>query len=100
MTSRLQGIVVLAATIGVLAMPAGAIVPPRDCGTIRVAGKKYNIKTDQLSCTKAKDYSREFLKSGSKPSGYKCNRYQDSSLAFRCVKTSANPDKTFFAIKR
>ena len=93
----------LAATaVAIVAMsgPAGAIVPPRDCKTIKVGGKTYNVKTDQLSCDKARRYTRDFLADGRKPAGYQCERYRDSSLVFRCIKASANPDKTFFAIKR
>jgi hypothetical protein len=79
---------------------AEAIVPPRDCGMIRVGAKRYNIKTDQLSCDRARRYSRHYLRTSSKPPRYRCTRYKNSSLVFRCVNSSANPDRTFFAIKR
>ena len=79
---------------------ADAVVPPRDCGRITVKSKRYNIKTDQLTCEKARRYARRYLETSARPSGYKCTRYQDSSLAFRCINTRANPDRTFFAIKR
>lgn len=88
----------IAATL--IAAPAGAIVPPRDCKTITVADKRYNIKSDQLRCTTARKYAASYLRSRTKPSGYKCNRYTDSKLVFRCANTRANPDRTFFAIKK
>jgi hypothetical protein len=82
------------------AAPAGAIVPPKDCKIIKVGGKRYNIKADQLKCTKARDYSATYLRTHHKPSGYVCNRYSGSSIVFRCVNTHYNPDRTFFAIKK
>ena len=80
--------------------PAGAIVPPKDCKTIRFHGKKYNIKADQLKCKKARAYAAEYLDSHHKPAGYKCNRYTGSAIVFRCVASKYNPDRTFFAIKK
>ncbi len=80
--------------------PAGAIVPPKNCGKLTVKGKSYNIKADQLKCTKARDYSEAYLRSHDKPSGYKCYSYSGSAIKFRCIATKYNPDKTFWAIKR
>lgn len=79
-----------------LAAPAGAVVPPRDCGTLKHGSKRYNVKADQLRCSTAKDHTKRYLSSRRKPSGYKCKRYSDSKLEFRCVKGKA----TFFAIRR
>jgi hypothetical protein len=79
---------------------AGAIVPPRDCKTIKVKGKTYNIKADQLQCTSARRYADRYLETRWKPSGYKCSRFTGSRLVFRCVNTKASPDKTYFAIKK
>ena len=80
--------------------PASAIVPPKDCGRVTVSHKRYNIKADQLKCDSARRYSITYLKSRTKPRHYRCYRYSGSKLVFKCVNTSANPDKTFFAIKR
>ena len=80
--------------------PAGAIVPPRDCKTITVGGKRYQVKSDQLRCTLAREYAARYLRSRTKPAGYKCQRYTNSKLVFRCVNTRYNPDRTFFAIKK
>ena len=80
--------------------PAGAIVPPKNCGKVTVKGKTYNIKADQLKCTKARDYSVDYLRSRDKPRYYKCYSYTGSAIKFRCIATHYNPDKTYWAIKR
>ncbi|MDX6677270.1 MAG: hypothetical protein QOE31_1322, partial [Solirubrobacteraceae bacterium] len=48
--------VTLGLTCGLLALAplSAAIVPPTDCGSIRVSGKRYTIKADQLRCRTAK----------------------------------------------
>ncbi len=79
-----------------VAQPAGAIVPPKDCGTTTVKSKRYQIKADQMRCSRAKDYARDYLRSRDRPSGYRCKNYRGSKLKFRCQRGS----KTFFAIKR
>ncbi len=86
----------LALTLGV-AQPAGAIVPPRDCGFTTVGSKRYNIKADQLRCRTAKPHARRYLRTGRRPSGYKCKNYRGGTkLKFRCERGV----KTFFAIRR
>ena len=91
-------VALLAATLA--ARPAGAIVPPKNCGKVTVKGKAYNIKADQLSCKKAREYSIRYLKTGRKASGYSCFTYKGSSIKFRCVNSKYNPDRTYYAIKR
>jgi hypothetical protein len=105
MTHITRSAALLAAVAGLAgatltAAPAGAIVPPKDCKTIRFHGKKYNIKSDQLKCKKARQYALTYLESHHRPSGYKCNRYTGSAIVFRCVAAKYNPDRTFFAIKK
>ncbi|HEX8102086.1 MAG TPA: hypothetical protein VF533_05720 [Solirubrobacteraceae bacterium] len=80
-----------------VAQPAGAIVPPKDCGTTTVKHKRYDIKADQMRCKKAKKYSRAFLRSKDKPRGYRCKSYKASQtkLRFRCERGV----KVFFAIR-
>ena len=85
--------------------PAGAIVPPKDCGIIKVGSKHYNVKADQLPCRhhnghNARAYSRAYLSSHDKPRYYSCYSYSGSAIKFRCIATKYNPDKTFWAIKR
>jgi hypothetical protein len=88
------------AVVLLTAAPAGAIVPPKNCGKLTVKGKSYNIKADQLKCTRARDYSEDYLRSHDKPRYYKCYNYSGSAIKFRCVAAKYNPDKTFWAIKR
>lgn len=85
----------------VVAAPAGAIVPPRDCGILKIGSKRYNIKADQLRCPTAKRYAEAYLRRKAKPSGYRCTRgASGSKLVFRCVAARYNPDRTFFAIRK
>ena len=60
-----------------LALSAGAasaIVPPKNCGTQSVAGKRFQIKADQMRCRTAKRYSRRYLAQAAAPSGYSLPR--------------------------
>ena len=83
---------------GAMLLPAGtgAIVPPRNCGNMGVNGKTYNIKADQLRCTRARRYAKRYLTSRSKPSGYSCRTYSNSALKFRCAKGI----HVYYAIRR
>lgn len=78
--------------------PAGqAIVPPSDCGTLTVKGKRYSIKSDQLRCATARSHARRYLSSRRKPGGYRCRDYGASTkLKFRCSRGV----RVFFAIRR
>jgi hypothetical protein len=100
--TKLPLILAVAALISVVvAIPAGAIVPPRECGTLTVGTRKFNIKSDQLRCTTAKKYAANYIRSHTRPRYYTCKKgASGSSLAFRCVAAHYNPDRTFFAIKR
>jgi hypothetical protein len=97
-TALLAAVALFAAAL--VAKPAGAIVPPKDCKTVTVNGKRYNIKSDQLKCSKARDYSVTYLKTHHKPRYYKCYSYTGSQLKFRCQANHYHPARTFFAIKR
>jgi hypothetical protein len=88
------GVAVLALA---LAPAATATVPPKNCGRLDVGGKRYQIKADQIRCTTAKTYSRRYLRSRDRPSGYSCSNYGASTkLKFRCSKGV----RVFFAIRR
>ena len=81
----------------VFAPGAAATVPPKNCGMLAVKGKRYQIKADQMRCSSAKTYSRRYLSSHSRPSGYRCSDYGSSTkLKFRCSKSI----RVFFAIRR
>jgi len=80
-----------------LAPSAVAIVPPADCGRLTAKSKRYNIKADQLRCSTARSYSSSYLKTGNRPTGYRCRNYgAETKLKFRCSRGT----KVFFAIKR
>lgn len=93
-----RSILIAVALVAALCLPAvaSAVVPPKSCGTMTVKGKRYQIKADQMRCSRAKDYARDYLKSRDRPRGYRCRSYKGSKLKFRCERGS----KTFFAIKR
>jgi hypothetical protein len=81
----------------VVAAAAPATVPPKNCGMMSVKGKRYQIKADQMRCSTAKTYSRRYLRSRSRPSGYSCRSYSGGTkLKFRCTKRV----RVFFAIRR
>ena len=86
----------LVALVGVAIFAAPAFAPraPRNCGIVRVDGRSYTIKAD-ISCTKAKTYSRRYLDTGRRPSGWQCRRY-NTKLKFRCTKGDFN----FYALRR
>ena len=74
--------------LAIAAGAATAIVPPKNCGMQSVSGKRYQIKADQMACSTAKRYSRRYLSSGRRPSGYRCKNFRasDTKLRFRCAK--------------
>jgi hypothetical protein len=78
--------------------PQGAaIVPPKNCKTMTVAGKRYTIKADQLRCSTARRYAQRYLAHHRRPSGYSCRDFDGSTkLKFRCSRGI----RVFFAIRR
>ncbi len=96
---KLTAVCAAAGLTALVAAPAGAIVPPRDCGKITVKGKRYNIKADQLRCPTARRYAEAYLRSGTRPRYYRCER-GSGRITVRCVAARYNPDRTFWAIKR
>ena len=98
-SSRAAAAGVLLALSGgaVLSAGAGATVPPKNCGIMTVKSKRFQIKADQMRCDTAKTYSRRYLRSHSRPSGYRCTDFGSSTkMKFRCAKGV----RVFFAIKR
>jgi hypothetical protein len=80
----------------VLAPRSSAIVPPTDCGTMIVKGKRYVIKADQLRCVTAKSHAKRYLSTHTKPQGYACRDFgAETKLKFRCSRGI----KVFFAIR-
>jgi hypothetical protein len=74
-------------------------VPPKDCGTIRVDGKKHRIKADGVTCRFAKRKGKRYLRTGRRPgSGWSCKTYPKSSgFSFRCEKGAR---KNIYGIKQ
>ncbi len=85
------------AAAGPAGTPARATVPPVDCGTLSVKGKRYTIKADQIRCADARTASKRYLSARRRPAGYRCADYGSSTkLRFRCSKGV----RVFFAIRR
>jgi hypothetical protein len=83
--------------LAIAALPANAVVPPKECGRMKVHKRKYDIKADQMPCKKARTYSRTYIAENHKPKGFSCQKYgKETQLEFRCKKGI----KTFFAIRR
>ncbi len=76
---------------------APARVPPKDCGFMKVDGKRFNVRSDQLRCRPARRYAKRYLDRGRRPRGYRCKDYgRETAIEFRCSKG----DAVFFAIRR
>ena len=89
----------LAAAIALALVPAaGAIVPPTDCGRLTLAGKRYQIKVDQISCATGRKHVKGLALHHRKPNGYSCQTYKAQKDR---VRWSCNDGrKQFFAIVR
>jgi hypothetical protein len=73
---------------------ASATMPPKLCGTITVGKKRYTVKADQVPCSFARDWSRRYLTTRSKPRGFMCTRQPPTSrIRVFCRKSY----RTFFA---
>lgn len=98
MRSRIATAVLLStACLAVLTAHAGAVVPPRNCGTLEAKGKRYNVKSDQIRCRTARTYARRYLTRGGRPPGYRCRNYgRQTKIRFRCSRGI----RVFFAIRR
>ncbi len=86
-----------AACVTAVTVSAAAIVPPRNCGTLKAKGKRYNIKADQIRCRTARAHASRYLTAGRRPRGYRCRNYgRQTKIKFRCSKGI----RVFFAIRR
>ena len=81
---RFATLFALLAALLAAAATSSAIVPPKNCGTITVKHHRYNIKADQLPCSRARTYATRYIQSNTRPPGYKCHRYSGSALVARC----------------
>ena len=91
-------LVVVALCAAVAAAPAGATVPPTECGLTTIKGKRYEIKTHLVTCQRGKPWARTYLRSGRKPHGYRCRDYSAKVTKFRFICRRGGRD--FLAIRR
>jgi hypothetical protein len=88
------------ATLAFAVLPAAkswAPVPPRDCGMLKLSGKRFNVKADQIRCRTARRYTKRYLASRAAPAGYRCRDYgRETRIKFRC----SRGDRVLFAIRR
>ena len=77
--------------------PAGAIVPPKNCHTIKVGSKSYQVKAD-IRCKRARKYARRYLAGNGAPDGWSCQRYSrsETNIAFK----GTRGQRSVFAIRR
>jgi hypothetical protein len=96
----LKRTLLIGAAVAALAVPvaAEAVVPPKNCSTMSVSGKRYQVKADQISCRSARRYAKRYIRSERKPRGYRCRDYPSKKgrVDFYCN----NGRKIFFAIRR
>lgn len=84
-----------------LATTAGAIIPPRNCGTMTVKGKRWQVKADQIRCPTAKRYATRYIRHRGAPRYYKCRRGSSGSRIFAtCIAARYSPDRAFQIIRR
>ena len=92
----LAAIIVALLLVGTGGQAAQATVPPRDCKIMKVGGKRYNIKADQIKCRTARTWSGTYLRTHRGPRGYRCRDIRGSRMVFRCLRG----ERSFFAIRR
>ncbi len=97
MMHRLLLIAVAAAAL-LLPAAAPAVVPPKNCGSMTVKGKRYQVKADQISCKSGRDHAKRYIERHRAPGGYKCKDLSKSKnkVNFYCN----NGRKVFFAIRK
>ena len=101
MRFRALSVSVLATSLlgtAVLVAPASAVVVPRTCGTVTHDGKRYIIRTHQLSCSKGKPWATRYLRTRRAPDGWRCTRYdpRETKIRFTCRRG----ERQFFAIRK
>lgn len=69
---------------------------PKNCGYIKAKGKRYQVKSDQLRCRKARKVATRFMR-GRGSGKFTCTRYSGSSnVKAQCRKGQA----VIFVIRR
>lgn len=94
-------ITLLAALALAVAVPATspAVIPPKECGTVKAGGKKHRIKADGVKCRYAKRKGKRYLRRGIEPGkAWKCRTYPSSSaFSFKCDRGTR---KAIFGIRK
>ena len=92
------GVVAALLAGALLVAPASAVVIPRTCGTVTHNGKRYIIRSHQLTCSKAKPWATRYLRTRRAPSGFRCTRYdpRETKIRFTCRRR----DQDFLAIRK
>ena len=80
---KLTALMAVLAALLVAAVPAGAIVPPRNCGTLTVKSKRWQIVADQIPCTTARKYATTYIRSYKTPRYYTCKKGPSGSSLWR-----------------
>jgi hypothetical protein len=77
---------------------ASAVVPTKACGTLSAKGKSYKVRGHLVGCNFARLWTSRYLKSGRRPTGWRCRRYsaRESRIAFVCRKGGTD----FYAVRR
>lgn len=70
-------------------------VPPKDCNFMTIKGKRYNIKADQLSCSKARRLAGRVLTGGG-DGRFSCQANPTADIRLYCRKGNSY----VYAIKR
>jgi hypothetical protein len=85
-------------TAAVVAGPAGATMPPKRCGSMKVHHHKFGISAHLIGCDRARKASRKFLAQGKHGSSWNCTRYSpgESRIAFTCRKGR----KDYYAVRK
>jgi hypothetical protein len=84
---KLPLLAALAALAVALSVPAAsAIVPPKQCKTIKVGSKRIMVKADQMRCPRAVEIIRDYARSSKRPPGWTCQKNPQSKLRWRCFR--------------
>lgn len=101
MKLKLTAVLAVLAVTLVAAVPADAIVPPRNCGTMTVKGKRWQVVADQIRCSTAKKWASTYIRTYKAPRYYSCKRGPSGSSLWRtCRATRYSPDREFKIIKK
>lgn len=95
----MRRLVVLAvATAALAAGDAAAVVPPTNCGTVKLGARSYAVKTHSVSCSFARTWTVRYIRYNRRPSGWTCRKYdpRETRIRFRCYRGS----RDFFAIRK